>query len=224
MIWTQTKNGNAFDLINPHARLVDFQNDVGPALARAARFCGATRGPVAYSVAQHSVLGAEAIFAETNSARLALLFVLHDAHEAYIGDITTPAVEALDYYAGLRGEPGSVRQAASKLKSSLDAVIFEAAGVAMPTASESQRIRAYDLRMLMAERNALMTKPPVAWGIDLERVIPAIIEPVDLEPWDSDCATNEWLDALERLQLASRELPGGANDREWSGHGWEVYP
>lgn len=57
------------------------------------RYNGQTRRP--YSVLEHSLLGAER-FAQTGQLRQAAAFLLHDAHEAFIGDITTPVAQAAE--------------------------------------------------------------------------------------------------------------------------------
>lgn len=59
--------------------------DIAAALAKMCRFNGATR--TFYSVAQHSVLVADMLYDDPVAACYGLL---HDAHEAYVGDITRP--------------------------------------------------------------------------------------------------------------------------------------
>jgi hypothetical protein len=59
-------------------------NDIANALSKIPRFGGHTELP--YSVAEHCILASQ--YGNTPKAKLALL--LHDAGEAYIGDITTP--------------------------------------------------------------------------------------------------------------------------------------
>jgi hypothetical protein len=61
-------------------------------LARQIRFNGE---PGALSIAQHSVFGAEALAAEGAPAPLPALFLWHDAHEAVLGDLTSPVASAI---------------------------------------------------------------------------------------------------------------------------------
>jgi len=200
MAWTQTTSGKAFSLTKPNADDVNFDKDVAPQLSRLARFVGATSGDCAYSVAQHSVLGAESLYVATGSARLAALFTLHDGHEYVIGDWTSPAVEALAERLG-----GIVIEAIEDLKHSIDEAIHKAAGIAMPTISEVQILRAHDLAMLAAERNALMSPCPSRWRIDAIGVKPANVDPLDLRPWDESVAADEFRDALEKFLRPARD-------------------
>lgn len=193
MPWLQTRTGKSLDLLNPDSRMVDFENDAGPALARLARFAGATLGPIGYSVAQHSVLGAEAIYAETGSRYLAACFVLHDAHEFVLTDWPTPAVEALDEILGPNWS-GVVKHAIRELKHRLDVAIFRAAGIPLPSGSDLAAIKRMDTRMMLAERNALMAKPAALWGC--EHIPPADVDPLDLQPWNESEACEAWLSAL----------------------------
>lgn len=78
--------------------------EVARALARAPRFAGQTRRR--YSVAAHSIWCARESLRVTSTPRTpaqrwrrgckALACLLHDAHEAYIGDIPTPVAAAID--------------------------------------------------------------------------------------------------------------------------------
>lgn len=196
MAWLQTASGKAFDLTHPDPLLVDFQNDVAPALAKLARFTGHTLGDVGYSVAQHCVLGAESLFDATSSHRLAMLFLLHDAHEAYCGDIPTPVA------ATLAEMVPETKRAIAYLKHSIDLAIFEAADVAMPTEDEQTVIKRHDTAMMNAERRVLKLPAPRSWGAAIDAVPAASVDPDDLQPWDSESARNEWMRAFEHFVRA----------------------
>lgn len=97
--WVQMVTGRRVDLLNP--RLAPSAiGDLAWSLARLPRFLGhvATRP---YSVAQHCLLVAE-IAAREGGERWRLPALLHDAHEALIGDIPTPVLEALGVGADLK--------------------------------------------------------------------------------------------------------------------------
>ena len=95
--------GRVFNLLNPDEDTVCIE-DIAHSLAMQCRWGGHSR--VFYSVAQHSVLATEFAFKclkdsnlnklELNTMLLAVL--LHDAHEAYTGDVIKPLKVLLGDY------------------------------------------------------------------------------------------------------------------------------
>lgn len=79
---TTWPSGTAVDLALPDLDMIDLR-DIAHALALLPRYTGHT--PTAYSVATHCLIGSHFV-----PAGLALEFLLHDAHEAYLGDVSTP--------------------------------------------------------------------------------------------------------------------------------------
>lgn len=100
--WQRMLSGRRLDLLNPSPLDIEIE-DIAHGLARVARWNGQTKGPHAFSVAQHCLLvEALTVHAEDNldqKARLAAL--LHDAPEYVIGDMISPfkAALGLDYKA-----------------------------------------------------------------------------------------------------------------------------
>lgn len=100
--WQRMLSGRRLDLLNPSPLDIEIE-DIAHGLARVARWNGQTKGPHAFSVAQHCLLvEALLVHAEDNldrQARLAAL--LHDAPEYVIGDMISPFKAALgvDYKA-----------------------------------------------------------------------------------------------------------------------------
>jgi hypothetical protein len=86
--WIQTASGRKVSLTAPTPADVSIF-DIAAHLAKVCRFNGACT--LFYSVAQHSVLVSE-MFGDPDQALQALL---HDGHEAYLGDPTTPLKRAL---------------------------------------------------------------------------------------------------------------------------------
>ncbi len=86
-----TQSGNKIDVLNPKPEMF-FIQDIAHALSLMCRYNGHT--PVFYSVAEHSVLCVNQITNPVN--KLAML--LHDASEAFIGDIIRPLKHLLPAY------------------------------------------------------------------------------------------------------------------------------
>lgn len=78
----RTFTGKMIDLENPKVEQINIR-DIAHALSQVNRFTGHTRTP--YSVAEHCVIGSGIIRGE-----FALEFLLHDASEAYLGDVSGP--------------------------------------------------------------------------------------------------------------------------------------
>jgi len=82
MTWCLTKAGKKFDMANPKADQICIE-DIAPALSKQCRFNG--HCDPFYSVAQHCLHVSELVPDEHK-----LTALLHDATEAYIGDMVTP--------------------------------------------------------------------------------------------------------------------------------------
>lgn len=67
--------------------------DIAWSLSQINRFTGHAKRP--YSVAEHSLLVADLARHDGKSALVQLACLVHDAHEAYAGDISTPAKNAI---------------------------------------------------------------------------------------------------------------------------------
>lgn len=92
--WIQTVSGRTLRLDRPDPRDVHI-DDIAHSLALQNRYNGHTRVP--YSVAQHSVLVSHIVQQRQHRypdpeppVNLPLLGLLHDAHEAYCGDVVAP--------------------------------------------------------------------------------------------------------------------------------------
>ena len=94
-------SGRRLDLLDPSPLDIEIE-DIAHGLARVARWNGQTKGPHAFSVAQHSLL-VEDSAASRSGLRTAerLMALLHDAPEYVIGDMISPfkAALGLDYKA-----------------------------------------------------------------------------------------------------------------------------
>ena len=89
--WQRMLSGRRLDLLEPSPLDIEIA-DIAHGLARVARWNGQTRGPHAFSVAQHSVL-VERLVAELSprlSREARLMALLHDAPEYVVGDLISP--------------------------------------------------------------------------------------------------------------------------------------
>jgi hypothetical protein len=142
MTWIQTSTGLAYDLKNPQEEQIDI-HDIAHSLAAINRFNGHTKYP--YSVAMHSVLLSRMVAPE-----FAFEGLLHDAHEAYVGDVASPLKQC-----GLNGyrELEEISRLAVARKFGLPSDV-------------SPEVREADLRMCLTEGMQLLGNPPPRpWNI-----------------------------------------------------------
>lgn len=94
--WQRMLSGRRLDLLEPSPLDIEIE-DIAHGLARVARWNGQTKGPHAFSVAQHCVL-VEQLVAELNprlSREARLMALLHDAPEYVVGDLISPFKAAI---------------------------------------------------------------------------------------------------------------------------------
>lgn len=225
-IWTQTRTGRPVDLGMPDLSSLDVEAAIAVPLARIARFTGQTRD-APWSVAQHCVVGADALLAETGCATTALVFLVHDAPEALIGDITRPArlmiaarLEAVvrsclgaEIAAALSSIPSDRGRSAVELaidwaEADLLGEIHRLAGLpslaALPPAIRRTSAE-MDLRMLATEMRQLM--PTTSARVEAEiwpgavRAARPIRLPGRLTPWGERRASAEWMRRWETWRI-----------------------
>jgi 5'-deoxynucleotidase YfbR-like HD superfamily hydrolase len=154
--------------------------DIARALSHLCRFGGHSRA--FYSVAQHSVIVSDLLEQTGAPPEEIMAALLHDAAEAYLGDLPHPLKH--------RSELGAQFKQAEK---HLEAVIERRFD--LPDAAA--RIKPIDRALLATERR---TFSKVAWNWpELEGV-----EPLELaiEPWEPNRAQREFLERYERLEGA----------------------
>jgi 5'-deoxynucleotidase YfbR-like HD superfamily hydrolase len=100
--WQRMLSGRRLDLLDPSPLDIEIE-DIAHGLARVARWNGQTKGPHAFSVAQHSMLVEQIALriAPDCDRQWRLAALLHDAPEYVIGDLISPfkAAVGLDYKA-----------------------------------------------------------------------------------------------------------------------------
>lgn len=142
--WLITRSGVRFVIGAPTAEMVNVL-DIAGALSRTCRFGGHTTHH--YSVAQHSVLVAD-IVAEHTGPALVMHALLHDAAEAYIGDVIRPLKRLLPEY--------------KVIEARVEEAICDAFGLRPLTPLEHDVVKSADLIALATERRDFM---PAAWAL-----------------------------------------------------------
>lgn len=128
------QSGGRFDLAEPHFSTFDIV-DVAQGLGAICRFTGHTRE--FYSVAEHCVIAAS--LARSDAAYAALM---HDAAEAFIGDVSTPLKQLLPDYRAI--------------ERAVEAELFRRFDVPDPLPDEVKRVDRY---LLEQEQRRFMQKP-----------------------------------------------------------------
>lgn len=98
-----TRSGTVVNVLAPNPKDLRL-DDIIWSLSRQPRYLAHTAESEeghAYSTGQHSVLIAEAVLRDTGNPLLALAALLHDATEAYLGDIVRPFKPLMVEYAHL---------------------------------------------------------------------------------------------------------------------------
>lgn len=176
--WMQVWGGGRVWPLDP--RPGDVSIDViAHSLACVNRFCGHTQsGP--YSVAQHSVYVARCAM-ERHGPRFALRALLHDAHEAYVGDVVRPL---------LRSSP-ELHAVMDAARAAWDRAIGEAFGIDL---SPTPEVRECDDAVLHAEKRDLLRRSGPKWTMDgAVEVWAGRVEP----GWEWTRARDEFLGAYE---------------------------
>lgn len=187
--WMQTFTGRAFYPMDPQPGDID-PVDIAHALSLVCRYGGHVKR--FYSVAEHCVLIANYLYETTGDRDLALWGLLHDAPEAYIGDMVRPLKRSMPAY----------REVDDKIMT----VIAERFGLgAYVTTPDGFPIFGFiplpvkdaDNRILLTEKAALLSEPEIPWHPFFETITPL---PVDVIGWDPEVAETEYLRLLAQFQ------------------------
>jgi hypothetical protein len=175
-------DGSFFSLLNPTVDMIDIEH-IAHATSQLCRFTG--HCSTFYSVAQHCVIVSHFVPPE-----LALTGLLHDATEAYIGDVSRPLKDALDQRA-----PGILEG----IENQIHQVIGAKYGHPFPFPPE---IKQADNLALAMERRDLMVGA-VPW--------PHLPDPPaqKLTPWEPLQAEITFLARFAQLTLKEKDLGEG---------------
>ena len=172
--WMQTYTGKAYWPCDPRPQEIDIR-DIAHHLSLLCRYTGACRR--FYSVAEHSVIVSCLVPLED-----ALHGLLHDATEAYIGDLNRP----------VKHGPGMA--AYRDIEARNWRAITDRFGIpsAMPTSVERA-----DNDMLFHEQAALMAPAPIDWGMGA--LPPQGLRPDLIVGWGPEEAEEVFLRRFEEL-------------------------
>jgi len=192
--WMQTSTGRPFWPLDPRPEDFDIL-DVAHALGNLCRFGGHCRS--FYSVDQHSVIVANAILHHGRGTRaLAFEGLLHDAAEAYIGDVIWPLKQEGELQGYKAIERGVERALAIRFGLPLE---------------QSPIVKRFDLIALATEKRDLTCEGPSRTGgakreasAALEKLGPwhcDDFEPLKdvIQPWDADVARRSFLFTFDEL-------------------------
>lgn len=186
--WIQTAPSNTrFYLADPRPEEIRIE-DVAYHLAGINRYTGGSR----ISVAQHCVVASRmarrhytpAQYPERNVQWLPAKMLVHDSHESFYGDASSPLKSLLPDYRALElvGETCFEKR-------------FDLMWV------EDTLVKEIDRRTMFMERNHVFTVPlswDGEWNLDIGK--PAFEpEDDDMEPWEPGKAEEEWLTAFYNL-------------------------
>lgn len=172
--------GRHLDLVNPTPDQIEIA-DIALALSHTCRWTGHMAG-AAYSVAQHSCLVSDIV--EQTAPEHALAALLHDAHEAYLGDITSPVKHLL----------GDTPHA---LAARLDRAIGRRFGVCLVPLPDV--VRRWDRHVQRWEAEDIVGVPPdeiTRWFGPANE--PACLDRLRLTGWTAGEARSEFLGRFER--------------------------
>lgn len=201
-VYALRADASAMDLARPSPAEVDFRQIAGQ-LSRVSRFNGLPFNG-AYSVAQHAVLGADAMLREGAGELLAGLFLLQSAHIAFLGDITVPTKELIEEsLASRHGTEAATRysEVLADIRAGWESVIYERAGLPAPAAWKRSWFTLVDTmqqRMTLTEARELLGEQAAKWpGFRRNLTRPPISGTI--KPWPAAKAEFAFLEMLEKL-------------------------
>jgi len=150
--WFTTYSGKKWYILEPRPEDVNIK-DIAHALSLICRFGGHSRNH--YSVGDHSVMcRIRAIELWPTDWMLQLHILLHDASEAYIGDMVRPMKETMPAF--------------NALEDKTQTAIYIGLGLPKPTDAEYTKIKRVDNELLMAERRDIINNGGHEWNIPAE--------------------------------------------------------
>ncbi|ALS22187.1 hypothetical protein [Paenibacillus naphthalenovorans] len=183
--WIETYTGKKLYPLDPRTEEICIK-DIAHALSLMTRFNG--HGRYFYSVAQHSLNVMFAAESDGHSKDIQLKCLLHDASEAYIADIVSPAKRFMPEY--------------KKIEEQLQNTIWKTFGIEV-TEEDEEIIKFYDLAMLGLEAKTMMYCKnwdiTNTYLIELNEKQP--LEIINLKQEDMEVIESRFLSAFNYLML-----------------------
>ena len=148
-------SGKLFDFLDPHGSDFDIE-DIAHGLAHVCRYAGQCRA--FYSVAEHSMLVADTV------DEFAFEALLHDAAEAFIGDVTRPFKQLLPDY--------------KRIEATIEDAMIVRFGL---DRRSKDLVKHADLRVLAAEQAQVMAAGCSDWAVEAG-IEPAPVVVRNLDP------------------------------------------
>jgi len=182
-VFTQTRSGNAFYPFNPFRSEFSIE-DIAEPLAKLPRFNGHTDG-VFYSVAEHSVHVSRLVKRKGGDARAQLIALLHDAHEAFIGDIPAPLKKCMYFGDPKDDEILGASELCARIQRAIQSDLVPGLLDGIETKEERELWQHADRVALVTEARDLLGNPPVNdWANrGFSEYVPDVCEVVPLGSW-----------------------------------------
>lgn len=176
-----TYTGKKFDFEELETNLIDIR-DIAHALSQICRFTG--HCPFNYSVAQHCCLVSDFLLTSSLESRyVACLGLLHDAAEAYLGDVSTPLKRVINNY--------------KDLENSILSLIFDKFLSRSPEQIEIALVTDVDKLFLMAESMQFFQMN----FTDIPDCRLSVGDVPMILPWSTQQAEVQFLARFDRLKL-----------------------
>ena len=179
--WMQTSTGLRFHPDQPDPAVIHHL-DIANGLSLTCRFSGQIKQ--FYSVAEHSILLVEYAkhFFPDMHKKVLLAILLHDATEAYLGDLTTQVKSNFPDY--------------KVMEAMWQNTIFDLYGCLYEWETNHSFISELDTRILLNEKRALYEHPDMDWGLmhELEPLVG-----VSVRGYSPQVAKAKWLDLFNAL-------------------------
>ncbi|MEH6476693.1 MAG: hypothetical protein V7727_13455 [Sneathiella sp.] len=184
-VWVRTFGGGVLHPFNPNINEIKLTDIIWP-LAKTCRYNGGIKNrrdgahvrALHYSVAEHSVLMAQKLLLDfPDRPELAFQGLMHDAAEAYVGDLVSPIKDVMPEFRDV--EDGVLK------------VIFEKFEIEFPL---SDVVKEYDTRILLDEVSAGLNPGDWDFGIEAEPLW------IDLKFWTASTAFEEFVQMFGQLR------------------------